>query len=249
MDVSRMDKGVELLWRDKYDYNKVIGEADDYILVNGGDGTLLRAIFMYSDKNKPFYGRAGGSVNFLMNPEKIPNVVDGHEVITFKKLEVTVSYFEYRRDMASLDDTKKVEFIKTFQAFNDIAIGGSDGMNAFINFKVEDKNDILGEFKGGGMIVSTPQGSTGINKTNHGSILALESKQWSITGDKTTRPVRYVVEPSEITITPTSRKSVILWIDGDKAVIDNVTKVVVNDGESVEVIFNDYGAFKRKRRG
>ena len=121
-------------------------------------------------------------------------------------------------------------------------------MNAYIDFNIKEEDDMFGNLKGGGLIISTPQGSTGINKTNHGTILPLSANQWSVTGDKTTRPVASVIEPREISITPTSRGSVIMWLDGDKAVVNNVTKVVVNEGDTVELIFNDYDAFKKKRR-
>lgn len=234
-----------LLFRDEYDYKKVIEEDENFIYAHGGDGTLLRAIYMYSGKGKPFYGSAGGSINFLMNQETSP--LPGAKIKTFRKMKVTILYKTGQRDMTGIDDTLK-PVQKEFQVFNDICIGGIDGMNAFIDFHIEEKDDIFGDIKGGGLVISTPQGSTGINKTNGGIILPLSSNNWSITGDKTTRDINYVVKPHKIEITPTSRNSVIVWIDGDKAVLNNVDKVIIEKGDKTQVIFNNYSEFKRKRR-
>ena len=45
-------------------------------------------------------------------------------------------------------------------------------MNSYIDFTINDKNDIFnGVLTGGGIIISTAAGSTGINKTNHGMYL------------------------------------------------------------------------------
>lgn len=235
----------KLLFRDEYDYKKVIEEDDDFIYAHGGDGTLLKAIFMFSDKNKPFYGSAGGTLNFLMNTETTPKM--GAKIKTFRKIKATILYKTWQRDMAGLDDVLK-PVQKEFQAFNDICIGGIDGMNAFINFNVKEKDDIFGDITGGGLIISTPQGSTGINRTNGGVVLPLSSNNWSITGDKTTRLIDYVVKPHRIQIIPSSRKSVMVWIDGANKIIDNVDKIILEKGDAVQVVFNNYSEFRKKRR-
>ena len=243
--VSKFDKNVKLLWRDKYDFNKFIGETDDYIIACGGDGTLLKAVHKYANLNKSFYGRAAGTVNFLMNKEKYP--MGDYKIKSFSRIKVSVNYKKWVRNMASIDD-KLINVTKEFQAFNDICIGGSDGMNAWINFNIQEKDEIFGEVQGGGLIISTPQGSTGINKTNRGVVLPLSSDQWSITGDKTTRQIAYVVKPHKMEIIPSSRKDIIVWIDGENEVIEKVTSITVEKGDNINVIFNDYGSFKKKRR-
>ena len=244
---SSMKPSMKLLYSDEYDPKKFIAESDEYILVRGGDGTLLRAINMYGFKKKPFYGIAGGSMNFLMNDTESPVPSPKHKVKFFNRIKVQVEYQKWERDMSALDDILKPKSV-TFQAFNDICIGGSDGMNAWIDFNIEEKDELFGNFKGGGLIIATPQGSTGINKTNGGSILPLSSALWSVEGDKTTKRISYVIKPRYTVITPTSRKSVMVWIDGANDILDNVTKVTVSKGDEIKVIFNDYSEFKKKRR-
>ena len=54
---------------DEYDNNKYIEEKENYIEAKGGDGTLIKAIHKFKDKNKPFFGIAAGTFNFMMNDE------------------------------------------------------------------------------------------------------------------------------------------------------------------------------------
>jgi len=213
--------------------NKYIEVLEGYVFANGGDGTLLYAINKFKHLKKPFYGKASGTVNYLMNKEDKP--IEGSFVKSFSLIKATVYYME---------DNLNKEIV--VEAFNDIMIGGN--MNSWINFKIEDKDELFGEFFGGGIIFSTPQGSTGINKNNNGSILPLSSNLWSITGDKTERKIEYVVEPRQITVIAKSRTNVTLWCDGINHVIDNVQKVVLESGGTVEVIFNNFKEFQQKRR-
>lgn len=219
-----------LLFQDEYDKDKKITENDEYITAIGGDGTLLRAINLYKSKGKPFLGVAKGSVNFLMNKDNIVNSNSKYKKMNLIKVTATCQN----------GDTHIT------QAFNDIMLGGD--MNSWINFDVEDRDDIFGSFKGGGMIISTPQGSTGINKNNQGPILPLSSNLWVITGDKTNRRIEYVIEPRKMSIRVDSRTPITLWADGINNVIQNVRHITVTKGDDVTVIFNDYDEFIRKRR-
>jgi len=219
-----------ILFRDSYDKEKYIEDCGNYIKAVGGDGTLLRAINLYSELDKPFFGVAKGTVNFLMNKR---DSVD--EYTHFQKLNLIKIRVEY-------DNFHK----RTIFAFNDVMIGGD--MNSWIEFNVEEKDGMFGDFRGGGIIISTPQGSTGINKNNNGPILPLSTDLWSITGDKCNRKIEYVIEPRETVISVKSRTPVTLWADGSNTVIKNVQRVTISSGDSVEVLFNDFEEFIKKRR-
>jgi len=230
------------MWIDKYDKNKYIKEEDDFIIAQGGDGTLLRAIQMFKHKDKPFFGIAAGTSNFLMNNEK--NISKTPKIKTFNLIKAKVIYLKKDRDMSSLGD-KYVERTKEFQVFNDVMIGGD--MNSWIDFNVIDKDKIIGSFKGGGIIFSTSQGSTGINKNNNGPILPLSSNNWSVTGDKTNKKINYVIEARKTIIECSSRNPVTVWLDGQNNVVTNVIKVGIDKGQKVKLVFNDYDSFKIKR--
>lgn len=229
-------------WIDKYDSEKYIQETDRYIIAKGGDGTLIRAIYMHKDKNKPFFGIASGSVNFLMNAEDIilPTAVTKKLQLLDIEIHYLKEVYNLRGSVESLESS-----IETVQAFNDAVIGE---FNAWINFKSSHSESILGDFKGAGIIISTAQGSTGANKNNNGTILSLGSKLLSITGIMTNRRIDHCIENTDLVIECESRGNIKIAIDGSYRVINNVQKVKITRGSDVEVIFNDYEEFKTKRQ-
>lgn len=228
----------DVLEIDQFDFTKNIIEYDKVIKATGGDGTLLKAIFKYRNKNKPFFGVAGGTENFLMNKE------DSIELdVKKKKFRLIKALITYKKPnkRGNLIDAE-VEY----QAFNEISIGGD--MSSWISFDVHDKDKIIGKFKGSGVIFSTAQGSTGINRNNGGNILPLSSDMWYVTGDKTNRHISVPIEPKRTSISMESRTPVTVWIDGQNKIIKNVTSVEISKGDEVVVYFNDYDEFKKKRR-
>lgn len=229
-------------WIDQYDSEKYIQEKETYIESRGGDGTLIRAIHMHKDKNKPFFGISGGTVNFLLNDEDVilPTAVT-------KKLQLLDIEIHYKKEVYNLrGHVESLEpAVETVQAFNDITIGN---FNAWIDFKSEHEESILGDFKGAAVIISTAQGSTGANKNNNGTILSLGSKLLSVTGVMTNRRIDHCIENTGLIIDCESRGNIKIGIDGSYRVIEHVQRVKITRGADVEVIFNDYEAFKIKRQ-
>lgn len=227
-------------WIDPYDSEKYILEKDEYIEACGGDGTLIRAIHMHAEKNKPFFGVAAGTLNFLMNNEK--EIIDSAVI---KKLQLLNIEIEFLKEIDDVNGYTSYPTTETIQAFNDVVIGE---FNAWVNFKSSHSESILGDFKGAGIIISTAQGSTGANKNNNGTILSLGSKLLSITGIMTNRRIDHCIENTGLVIECESRGNIKIAIDGSYRVIDNVQNVKITRGSDVEVIFNDYEEFKRKRQ-
>jgi len=234
----------DLYYKDEYDENKFIDARGDIIIAKGGDGTLLKAINKFRYLNKPFFGKAAGTENFLMNSKTSDDISENAKYKKFKLIKVEITYL--REVENSFHYEEPYEDKITFQAFNDVMIGSN--MNAWIDFNVHDKDKIIGSFKGGGIIISTAQGSTGINKNNNGVILPLGSHNWSITGDKVNRRINYVIKPHKTRIKFESRNYISVWIDGQTHNITDPVEVVLSKGDDVTVIFNDYDEFKRKRR-
>ena len=234
-------------YEDEYDIKKYIKVYENVIIAKGGDGTLLKAIKLYKHLGKPFWGVNAGTIGFLMN-DKLPTKMGNYiNVNTFNLIKVKVKYTIDVPDpkMANIYD-KEVLVKKEFQAFNDVMLGGD--MNSWIEFNIEEKDNLFCKFNGGGLIVSTPQGSTGINKNNNGTILPLFTNMWSITGDKTNIKIEYVIKPRKTKISVNSRTPVTLWIDGSNEIIKDVVDVEISKGDKVRVIFEDYDKFKTKRR-
>lgn len=223
---------------DEYDKNKYIEDIGDFIIAKGGDGTLIKAIHRFDHLNKPFFGIAAGTANFLMNEEAAIHFRTA-TTLEFNLIKVDVYY----KVEAGIFDNEE---IKTVYAFNDVNIGE---FNGWIDFKCTHKENQIGNFKGAGILISTAQGSTGANKNNGGSIMSLNSHQWSVTGTMTNRRIDYMVDPDELTIETKSRGNVKINVDGKHFEADKVTKVVISKSDiTVKVIFNDIKKFQEKRR-
>lgn len=204
----------------------------DVILCAGGDGTLVKTVKTFAEKNKIILGINAGNIGFLLN-----NIANG-EILFDKNLQVE----EIELNMI------KVQFNgKEYQAFNEVAIGND--MLSWINFNITENKVIIPDFKGSGIIVSTPQGSTGINKSCSGAVLPLESNSWSIVGDKTNRNINHITHPEKIELDVSARHSISVWIDGEKFKLNkNDSKIKVSKGNSVKLAFLSVNEFLTKRR-
>ena len=78
--------------------------------------------------------------------------------------------------------------------------------------------------------------------------MPLGSKLLSVTGVMTNRKIDHVIENTGLIIDCESRGNIKIGIDRSYRVIDNVQRVKITRGSDIEVIFNDYEAFKRKRQ-
>lgn len=228
--------------KDEYDKNKYINANESIIIAQGGDGTMLKAINKFRHLNKPFYGIGVGTENFLMNPASDTDICETAKYKKFNLIKVKVYYKSSHR----FHDGTHSEIIKEFQAFNEVMMGGD--MNTWAEYNVHDKDKIIGKFKGGGVSICTAQGSTGFNMGNGGSVLPLSSDQWFVTSAFSKRNIKVPIEPKRTSITVESRSPITVWVDGQNHIIENVQKIEISKGDIVTVIFNDYEAFKRKRR-
>ena len=232
---------------DEYDKNKYIHNKKNYIEAKGGDGTLIRAIHKFDHLNKPFFGIAAGTENFMMNDEEEINH-ETAEIVEFNLLKVQVFTKKWKtdNDKSWSDKQELIETSEIVYAFNDVIIGS---FNGWINFYCEHKENILGDFKGAGLLISTAQGSTGANKNNHSTIIPLKSKNWAVSGVMTNRNIRYVIEPNELTVNVKSRENIKINVDGKHFEADNIHKVIISKSDiNVKVIFNDLKKFQDKRK-
>lgn len=203
----------------------------DLIVCSGGDGTLLKTVKHYIDYEIPIYGVNAGTLGFLMNDvtqENFISEVCKRQAYKAKKLS-TIAVRTYDQ---------------TNYAFNDVCIGGD--MSSWIEFNIDNKV-LPKRFMGGGLIFSTAQGSTGINKNNGGVVVPIASNQWVVTGDKTEINLNTVVKPRNTYITVNSRGPVTVWIDGNNKVIRDIQSVELNKGPRVDICFSDFDGFVEKR--
>ena len=139
------------------------GEVD-LCVVMGGDGTILTALREYADTRVPVFAVNFGEVGFLatLDPDGLDLDFDRAFAGDFETLElqgITVGRPE-----------------GTWTAMNDISVHRKPG------FRVADlgyalTGEEIGRVRCDGLVVSTPQGSTGYNLANGGPVLA-----WGVAG-------------------------------------------------------------------
>ena len=136
----------------------------DLCVVMGGDGTILTALREYANTGVPVFAVNFGEVGFLatLDPDGLDEDFDlafTREFETMQLPGITVGRPE-----------------GTWTAFNDISVHRKPG------FRVADlayalTGEEIGRVRCDGLVVSTPQGSTGYNLANGGPVLA-----WGVAG-------------------------------------------------------------------
>ena len=150
--------------RDGLELDAELSRDVDLCIVMGGDGTILTALREYVNTGVPVFAVNFGEVGFLATLD--PNGLDG----------------DFDRAFAGEFDTMELPGITvgrpqgTWTAINDISVHRKPG------FRVADlayalTGEEIGRVRCDGLVVSTPQGSTGYNLANGGPVLA-----WGVAG-------------------------------------------------------------------
>jgi NAD+ kinase len=147
------------------DFGLVFDEAEpDVVLSIGGDGTLLHAFHRYKDRldEVAFVGIHTGHLGFYADwkPAEIEKLVisiakHDFQVIEYPLLEVKVEYTNSNQSA-------------TFLALNESTIKSPE---VTLVMDVELNGALFERFRGDGLCVSTPTGSTAYNKALGGAIL------------------------------------------------------------------------------
>jgi NAD+ kinase len=136
----------------------------DLCVVLGGDGTILSALRHYADRDVPVFAVNYGEVGFLATID--PDGVSA----------------DFERAFAGEFETLALPGITvgrpegTWTAFNDISVHRRAGLRvADLGYALAGEE--IGRVRCDGLVVATPQGSTGYNLANGGPILA-----WGVKG-------------------------------------------------------------------
>ncbi len=146
------------------DKNAEIDHASSYdmIIVLGGDGTVLQAAREAWKSDIPIVGVNLGKLGFLteIEPSKLEESLD--------RL-VKGDFFTEKRMMLCGEVVKKSGEKIVSRSLNDIVISRYGGIN-MIELPVYVNSQFIHAFKGDGVIVSTPTGSSGYNLSAGGPI-------------------------------------------------------------------------------
>ncbi len=135
----------------------------DILFVIGGDGTILRAFHNYIEiiEDVTIIGIHTGHLGFLANykEEDIDGILDVLNLEVECKIE--------RQTILEFEITSKLKELNGL-ALNEVAIT-SNTTKLELDVLVDDS--LLETFRGGGLCVSTPLGSTGYNKSLGGAVI------------------------------------------------------------------------------
>jgi NAD+ kinase len=182
-----------------------LGDDIDLCVVLGGDGTILTALRRYAGTGVPVFAVNYGEVGFLATIDP-----DGLAV-------------DFQRAFAGEFETIELPTISvgrptgTWSALNDISVHRKPGLRV-ADLAYALAGEEIGRVRCDGLVVATPQGSTGYNLANGGPVLAwgVEGFVVSFIAPHSLTARALVVAPSdELTINNASREEPVeVHVDG-----------------------------------
>ncbi len=215
------DLEIELV---KYGF-KMVNKGFDLAISVGGDGSFIRMVKETNFNDKIYYiGVNSGTLGFLQEID-IKNTVD-----FVKRLNLN----NYKVEDIGIQETKVIteNKIYNFNSLNEVVIRKNDFTSLKIPIYVDD--ELLENFRGDGVLVSTSTGSTAYNMSLGGSIIYNTLEALSITpiaplNNKVYKSLNCsVIVPSNkaITIfTNKENKDLFVQVDGVSCIINDVVKI------------------------
>ena len=201
------ERSAEMIGLEGMPFDKMC-EASDFLVSLGGDGTLLSLVRRSYNYTKPVVGINAGNLGFLAD-------ITIDDVDTFlEQLFAGVYRIDNRMMIEGYIKTKKGEE-KSFFAFNDVVIT-RPVISKMVNINASIDGDRFNTYRGDGLIISTPTGSTAYNLAVGGPIVYPLTQAFILTPvsahSLTQRPL---VVPADFTIELSSPdEKVIAMIDG-----------------------------------
>lgn len=201
----------------------------DFVVVLGGDGTLLSAARSVAAAEIPILGVNLGSLGFLTEIKQ-GEIAQALADIDAGRYELT------KRSMVHCQVRRKGQCVASYDALNEIVMN-QQAVARITEFEVRVNGTFVSQYKADGMIVATPTGSTAYSLAAGGPILAPDVPGFVITPVAshalTNRPL--VVQDTaviEIAVMVT-REQAYLTIDGQQG-------LPLEEGDIVECKKSDF---------
>ena len=146
------------------DRDQIAAKKPEFVLVLGGDGTMLAAVRAVAKARIPILGVNLGSLGFLTEvplPELYPTL----EAIEKGKCDVDT------RAMLHCEVQRGTKLLGGYDALNEIVLSKT-GVARIADFEVTFDGQFVSKYKADGVIVSTPTGSTAYSLAAGGPILS-----------------------------------------------------------------------------
>ncbi len=217
------DRGIRVILssisEDIEGFNRMCQEVDLLISL-GGDGTLLSLVRKSYGYDKPILGINAGNLGFLADTpiDLVDDMLD----------RLTTGNYRIDNRMLIAGYIKSRDYKKKFYAFNDVVISRPT-ISHMVAINASIDNDWFNTYRGDGLIISTPTGSTAYNLSLGGPIMYPLSKVFIMTPvaphSLTQRPL---VVPSDFTINLTSHDELVIIVDGqDDYILKEGEKLVI----------------------
>lgn len=145
----------------------------EFVIVLGGDGTMLRAGAMSCKYNTPIVGINLGTVGFLIDVEVSSAFLAIEKILAGDyKIEKRIML----NSVMTLDGAEK----ECFTSLNDVCISKGT-YSKIINLNVYVNDEYLATFRADGIIIATPTGSTAYNLSAGGPIVKPDAQNIVIT--------------------------------------------------------------------
>lgn len=207
-------------------------ESDDanFILVVGGDGTMLHAIRQHWRLRLPFVGVNAGHLGFLMNREPFESL-DSLPLISYRMPML-------RTLVQSIDET-----LTQHLAFSDAWIERQTGQAAWFRLDIDGQTRVP-KVVGDGLLVATPSGSSSYARAMGATPMPLDTQSLTIAGSNIFRPRFWqpLMMPANATIRITTldhtgKRPVEAFVDGNPAGPAHWMQVSRSNVASVELAF------------
>lgn len=239
--IESSGKKVTLLSVNSLDYSKEFLSALDVecAIVLGGDGTIIRCAAYMMDLNVPIVGINLGTVGFLAEIEK-KQAIDALNRL-FANDYVVEDRIMLRGELHAGGHKGLNESSRNYKAYalNDIVITRM-GLSRIISLQIYVNDKLIDDYRGDGVIISTPTGSTAYNLSAGGPIIASKADVMVITPicPHSLSP-RSVVVSADDTIKVVLKKSkktqmdeAIATFDGHKVIdLNTDDKIIISKAE------------------
>jgi len=188
---------------------EVVAEVDnaDFVVVLGGDGTMLAAARQVAHKGTPILGINHGKIGYLTDVEA------AFGEVSLKKLFDENYRIETRMMISGKVMNSNVEIL----CLNDITIHRGNGSRP-IHLQMSINDEYINDFYADGMLIATPTGSTAYNLSAGGPLLKPDAKMIAITPicpqSLSGRPA-VVASDDVISILIKDAKSAVIAADGE----------------------------------
>lgn len=212
-------------------------EKSDFLVSLGGDGTLLSLVRRSYGYHKPVMGINAGNLGFLAD-------ITIDDVDNFLEQLLAGVYRIDNRMMIEGSIQTKDGKTKRFFAFNDVVIT-RPVISKMVKINASIDGDRFNTYRGDGLIISTPTGSTAYNLAVGGPMVFPLTQAFILTPisahSLTQRPL---VVPADFTIELTSPDEKVI------AMIDGQDDYVMHDGDILTIKGAEQGAklLHRKER-